>query len=472
MLRAPRALAGLLLAALLALFLAPPAAGAQGALDWREQPGANFTILYASGSEAEVRRYLGFVDAIYDELAVAFNFRTATPLTLRLFPTSEDYYLVNPAARSVPGVVAHADFRRRELVVIIERTRQQTDEEVRNNVRHELAHIVAADLSGNRLNTGFQEGVAQYFEKPAGELDRKIITLRAIRESGRLLPWSAYDDRAQFYSDPAFSYPQALSVVAFLVERYGFGKLREFLTITARSSGYRSALERTYGESPSALEAAWQAWLPSYLDGGYRRSALEVYDLSGLRDLVAQGNYPQAEAELQQALEWLQRNADTQPPEVLAEAQALLERASAGLRADGIAESARAALLEGDYPRAQELVAAAQAAYARLGDARQDAVLAAYAQRAARGLRASDMLIAANDLARGLRLPQARASADAAAGEFAALGDQLRLDNARALRRSLDERQRLLGLLLIVVGGAGAALSLLGRFFQRPAEVW
>lgn len=457
---------------LLALCTAPTAALAQAGVDWQERATGQFTILYGPGGEAEAERYAAFTDAIYEEIATAFSFRTATPLTLRLYPSAEDYYQVNPAARNVPGVVAHADFRRRELVVIVERTLQQTEEEVRNNVRHELTHIVVADLSEGRLNTGFQEGVAQYMERPSGELERRIQSLRASSEQGLLLPWSAFDDRNQIYGAPEISYPQTLSVVAFLVDRAGFAKLREFLTVTARSSGYRSALERVYGASPATLEAEWLEWLPSYLAGGYRRSAIEVYDLGFARGLVEQGNYAAASEELKQAIDWLQRQTDTQPAEVLAEAEALLARSEEGMRAESLAEGARQALEQADYQRAQELIDGARTVYGRLGDTRQDAVLAIYAERAARGLRATQQLATADALAQSLRYPEARAAADQAAGEFAALGDEIRAGNALSLRTTLDQRQRWLGLALVVIGLIGAGLSLFARVFARPAEVW
>jgi hypothetical protein len=470
--RAARLLAAVAVALLAALLAAPGAALAQSGVDWRERPTPNFTILHGPGGEAEAERYAGFIDVIYEEIAAAFSFRTATPLTLRLYPTSEDYYLVNPAARNVPGVVAHADFRRRELVVIVERTLQQSEEEVRNNVRHELTHIVAGDLSGNRLNTGFQEGVAQYMERPSGELERRVQALRAARDQGRLLPWSAFDDRSQIYSAPEVSYPQALSVVAFLVDRAGFSTLREFLTATARSSGYRSALERVYGASPAELESLWLDWLPGYLDGGYRRSALETYDLGYAEDLVAGGNYAAARDELERAVEWLRKQEGTEAAKGLGDVEALLARSEDGLQGERLAEGARRALEQADYGRALEFVDAARTVYGRLGDARQEQVLAVYEERAQRGLTATERLLQADALARELRYPQARAVADGAAAEFAALGDAVRRDNALRLREALDTQQRLLGLGLVVLGVLGVGLSLLGQLFRKPAEVW
>jgi len=129
-------------------------------------------------------------------------------------------------------------------------------------------------------------------------------------------------------------------------------------------------------------------------------------------------------------------------------------------------------LEQADYTRAQEFIAAARTVYGRLGDARQATVLALYEERAARGVQATAQLAQADALARTLRYPQARASADAAAREFAALDDELRRDNALGLRATLDLRQRLLGLALVVLGLISVGLSLFGQVFSRRAEAW
>ena len=263
----------LAIALLVLLLFAPAGAHAQPS-DWRERRTERFAILYVDGDAATAEQYAGFVDAVYDEISAVFGHQTAVPVTLRLYPTLERYQQINPLARSLTGVVAHADFQLHEVVVILSQTARQTPEEVQNNVRHELTHIVIAELSGNRLNVGFQEGIAQYVERPAPELEQRIRLLQRAYDQQILMPWSDLDDRETVYGAPEVGYPESMSVVAFLVEKYSFAKLREFLTIAARSSGYRSALERTYGVAPDELERQWRDWLPSYLAGGYKRNAL------------------------------------------------------------------------------------------------------------------------------------------------------------------------------------------------------
>lgn len=463
-----RILARLLLALTLAVLIAPLPALAQ-TTDWREQRTERFAILYTDSEARTVGQYAGFVDSIYDEVTAIFGHQTAVPVTLRLYPSDESYYQVNPAARGLPGVVAHADFRRHEVVVIVPQTLSQTPDEVQNNIRHELTHIIAAELSEDRLNVGFQEGIAQYVEHPSLELETKVHLLSAALQHDDLLSWSDLNDRDTVYKNPQISYPESLSMVAFLSERYSFAKLREFLTISARSSGYRSALERAYGQSPAALEQQWRAWLPSYLAGGYLHAMPNAYDLARAKDLLRLGRYDEAHDELETAIKWL---STTDQAAMLREAQDLLDRSVEGQRAVALANQARAALAANDYDRAADLAAQARRAYADLGNTQQDAVLANYAERAERGRRADAALNEAISLADAQRYPQARALLDQALAQLAALGDQPRVDRAIELRGILDRRQSLIGALLMLLGGGGLLASVARRLTVREAEAW
>jgi hypothetical protein len=454
---------------LLILILSPAAALAQEG-DWREQTTASFAVLYIPGSEDQAAYYAGVADQIFDEVTGTFGHRPATPITLRLYPDLERYYLANPRARGLSGIVAHADFRRNEVVVILPQTAQQSEEERLNNIRHELTHIIASDLSENRLNAGFQEGIAQFMERPAPERDRKIELLRAMLAEGRLMPWSAFDDRDMVYRNPDQSYPQSLSMVSFLAQRSSFAEVIDFLTISASSSGYRSALERAFGATPDQLESEWLAWLPTFLAGvAPATPATTGYDLARAEALLQEGSYSAALTELEAAAAGLAAAGRTD--EAL-RAEALIARSRAGVEADQLARSAYEALVATDYARARDLVAQARALYESLGDARQGPILDDYAARADQGAQAGDRLTEAAALAEAFRYPQARALVDMAAAEYTALGDRDRAARALELRAFLDQRQTLLGGALLLLGVGGVAISLFRRLTVPEPEPW
>lgn len=464
-------LAALLVALVLALvvsYLAPTPVAAQDN-EWAELRTDYFTIVYNPADDQTAQAYAGFIDVIYDDMAAVFGYQTEPPLTLRLYPTEESYHAVNPGAREMAGVVAHADFQHRELAVVLPQTQFQSPEQIQNNIRHELTHIIASELSDNRLNTGFQEGIAQYMELPTPELEQKKALLNEAIAQNRLMQWSDFDSREAVYGSPERSYPQTLSTVTFLAETYGFNRFREFVSNMAQSSGYRSALERTYNLSATELEAQWREWLPSYLDGSYHEGTSATFELSYPRQLMSQGRYTEAQAELEQTIAWLE---GTDQPERLEEARTLLAQSQQGQQAEQLAAQARAALEAASYERALDLVEQASTHYAEMGDTRQEQVLAVYAARAERGLQANEQLGKASMLAQGFRLPEAREQADAAAAEFATLGDTTRRDEALSLRQSVDTTQRLTGLTLVTLGLLGVVVSLWSRWNAGKPEVW
>jgi hypothetical protein len=454
---------------LLALICFQPGAAFAQQEEWMERATAHFTILYTPGSEGTAQVYADFVDSVYDEMSTLFGHRTTTPLTLRLYPTFESYYAVNPLARNMQGVVAHADFRKRELAVVLPQTESQNPDQVRNNIRHELTHIIASELSGNQLNTGFQEGIAQYIELPTADTDHKMQLLARDHANNALMSWSTFEDREAIYGNPERGYPQTLAAVTFLIETYGFDQFRAFLVNNASSSGYRSALEQTYGVSSSELEEQWRAWIPTYLDGSFVQSTGSGFELTYSRRLMEAGNYTRAAEELEKAVAYLR---ETPQQEKLAEAQQLLEASRTGQLAEQRATEAYIALQHAEYQQARSLIEQARLGYVSIGDTRQEQVLNTWDNRAERGLIARQQLEQANAAAASFHLPEAQANADAAAAEFQRLGDQERLNEAMTLRESIHSMQIIAGFVLIGVGILGVIVSLWWRLPVRDREAW
>lgn len=401
---------------------------------WQEERTVNFAILYPEGAEAQAQQYTAFVDEVYDEISGVFGYRTATPVVLRIYPTMDLYYQANPQAEQLPGVVAHAHTGRREISIALPQTAEQSDEQIVNNVRHELAHIIATDLSNNKLAAAFQEGIAQYVEHPTPELDTKMQMLQRAIAEGRLLDWSTINQPGVAYSDPQLTYPQSYSMVAFLIDRNGFATLRQFVEASRSSNGHRSALETAYGVSADRLEQEWRAQLDQFVAGGYRAQAVATFDSAHAEGLIARGEYTEAVRELETIRAGLAADSDE-----IVMVDALLERARSGQQATQLATEARRALVRGDYEAAMEAAETAGPMLAALGQPAQAKVLGEYAQLAAEGMRAEQQLDLARRALRTLQVNTARTALVDAYTSFTKLGDQ---DGADAAYRALSTIER------------------------------
>ncbi len=434
-----------IVALLLLAALARPAVTAAQPLQWNERQTTYIAVLYPAGSEAEAERYIAFADQIYTEITTAVGYKPAPPLTLRIYPTMEIYRQVNPLAQSLEGIVAHAHTGRREISIAVPQTVGQTDEEIRNNVRHELTHVVAAELSDNQLSIMWQEGIAQYVEQPAPQLEIKVDLLRQAVDSNSLLSWSRLDAPGVMYSNPRLGYPQSWSMVSFLIQRAGMARFVQFLQALRTAGGYRSALQQVYGTSADTLESEWRAQLASWIDGGWRVQPSAAFDSASIQAALDAGRYGDAATGAEQALA-----GGTDPA-----LQILLDLAQVGVRADTAAAAARAALLQGDYPAASREVERARPLYAQLNRSDVAPLLDEYASRASQGQRAHMLLATAQSDMGSLRLSAARRNIAQAALIFAQLGDQQGRASAEKLLASLNQRLRIagVGLLILVVLG-------------------
>lgn len=452
-------------------------------IDWRELKTEHFIIVYAErvpgplgracacGIE-EAERYAAFIDEIYNQLTVVFGVPLDTPINLRLFPTEQSYYEINPLAEQLTGVIAHALNSRDEIAIALPRTEKLPEEEIINTMRHELTHFFASYLSNGKLKAGFQEGIAQYLEKPGDRANYDPALLKLAFEEGRLLTWAQLDEATAVYSDPQVAYPQTLSIVSFLVDRYGLPDLLKFIKASAAEPGYRSALEVAYGQPADELEAAWLAYLPEYFESRWQINAVYKYDLSRVRQLVDKAAYTDAAAELAEIVKLLE---STNQADTLAEAEALLARAHQGQAAAALANEARQALQADNYPLAIEKGQAAIIAYEGLGYRERIPEIQIYIHRAQTGQEALVQLEQGESLLGSLRFWEAENKIREATILLQSL------DNTAASARGTDLllqsnwQQSLLAYGLLAMGAAllvfNSLRRLINHFSAEPIEV-
>lgn len=131
---------------------------------------------------------------------------------------------------------------------------------------HEYTHALVHDLALNKCPIWFNEGLAEYEGAKHGP--RRLDQLIAAAKKGQLLAWSQLEE--QFSTtlpadSVALGYQESRSVVQYVVDRYGFWRIRRVLKALADGAVLQDALSQEFHLKVDRLEANWREWLPQLL---------------------------------------------------------------------------------------------------------------------------------------------------------------------------------------------------------------
>ena len=437
---------------------------------WAETSTGHFIVLSGPTDGAARDYYASRADGIYSALAAVFGATLETPITLRLFASSEAFRAANPLAVEVDGAVLAGRRGRRDIDIDVPHAVGDVPPGTAphpgldNALRREVAFRLAGALSDDRLPAGFRAGIAQYFEQPGDRRAAGVARLREAWREARLPSWSDLNAPGAAFSDPPLAYPQNLSIIHFLVATDGLAELIDFMRASTRAPGWRDALEGAYGRPPVAIEAAWRDRLPAYLDGGWRYHTLYNQDLGLAETMLAQGDFDGVVAHLAGVLS-LATGTDSADAD---DARQLLARAETGQAARSDLALAATGLAAGDYVTARARAIAATRGFDSFGDAAGGDRARQVAARAATGL------AAAAALARAERLPawraiEARHTAYQAAVGFGQVGNETAAARARARVAALDRRLAPAGGWLLGLGAGLLAWNSRRRWKDRRA---
>ncbi len=420
------------------------AAGAAGD-EWREERTEHFIVLCRAGDEPQAEAVRLSIEEIYGDLRSAFGAQLDHPITVRLYPSVDEYLAANPLAVEVDGVLAQSHRGRREIGIALRPDPAAGGRSSENDVRYGIGHLFIYRLSDGRMPSGLQEGLASYLLRPEEGQAGGVARLREAWRRDSLFTWSDIAGPGSEYLDPPLSYPQALSIYHFLVEQRGFPAVVDFVRAVAAEPSWREAMEVAFDTTADDLESLWQAWLPAYLDGGWRFHALYARDLSTARALIDAGNHESAIAHLTSALALL----TVDDPELAAEARELLDVAEAAGRGRALLDEARELLSAAEYQAAAHAAAESLAQLAQNDD--QVQIAEEVLERARLGVEARSSLESAANLP-PWRVTEARSLADEAAAAFTKLGNVVEAARAREVRAHLDSRQAPAGWAMLLLG--------------------
>lgn len=335
--------------------------------------------LYADEVNTFAQQYGPVLGQTYLQLEKLYGTSLTLPLNVRLYADWPQFISLNSTLTPPLASPYHTHVGTREIALIGPMPPGLLASPAGvNMIRHELSGLFLDSLSGNNIPPGLALGLNQYVEIPADQAEAAANRLRAVLPSGAagVLRWPDLMEGPTVHLDRELSRAQALSVVAFLVDQFGFEALLEVVRGLAEGHSYRSAMSGVYGQSLEQLEAAWLQYLPTYVETGWQYNALYNYNLAPYEAALDAGAYSQAAEALDRLLPFLEA---TDQASALAQAQVLREEARQGLAARELTAALGEALQAGQYEQALDLALQAQAAYAAIGDAANASLAGAHA---------------------------------------------------------------------------------------------
>jgi hypothetical protein len=418
--------------------------------DWTAQETEHFRFFVQTNdrftAEAFVAAYGPYAETAYDEISLLFKATADRKIAVYVHADTT-------AFDSAMATVPRNEIKQFDFSIALPRFAGRSDPEAENLIRHATAHILAGIASGFNLPRGFDEGIAQYVERPnTPKLARIASVVQTANQSGDLISWSELNRDVPPEGSDELIAAEAYSVVAYLIQHQGLPEFQQFLAELKNTPGWRDAMKVAY--DPGTDNTLWKQWLekiPMWASGDWRWNLFAGFDLEPARELLARGNYKAAQDALQLS-EQLFMSLDDQVRRD--EVEVLKTQCAIGIQAEELMANTQQALERHTYDRAASYLAKAKAQYDQLPpEQRPDELLITYEQLATAGATAMIQLDAATGLAQSWGdYREARSSASEAGGTFASLGDEERRTQAESLLSELDTRQRRLVLMLGALG--------------------
>lgn len=256
------------------------------AQDWRELRGEHFMVYFTDGGQF-AKEVLEKSETYYRRIASDLgyarysNFWTwDNRVKIYIYPDRESFLKVTNQAGWSEGM---ADYKKKEII-----SYAWKDGFMESLLPHEIAHLVFRDFVGfkGEVPLWLDEGVAQWTEEAKRSAykamskaylgknillsleDMMRLDIRNLNEterihirsigkanSGRVILFIGGDELVSAY------YLQAVSIVGFLIEKYGAASFTDFCRELRDGKSMQEALSRAYPVSIRGIDELEEKWL-------------------------------------------------------------------------------------------------------------------------------------------------------------------------------------------------------------------
>jgi tetratricopeptide (TPR) repeat protein len=145
--------------------------------------------------------------------------------------------------------------------------RQMDRDTVTGILVHEYTHALVHQLTENQCPLWFNEGLAEYERWKGREVAWQ--RLRQAFAANQLVAWeqlSSQFSTAVSATEVTLAYEESHSILRYLIERYGFWRIRKLLKAFAEQTPPEQALSAQLHVKWPKLQEQWRAWLAEQLD--------------------------------------------------------------------------------------------------------------------------------------------------------------------------------------------------------------
>lgn len=261
------------------------------ASDWRDAKGDHFIIYYESGHEQFAQEVLSYAEGYYDEIARDLGYQRYSEFWLwdkrvKIY-IHKDHKAYLAASKMPEWSHGMADYENKQIMSYL-----RGDGFLDSILPHEIAHLLFRDFVGftGEIPLWLDEGVAQWEEKKRRPYykqvmrqafaDRKILSIpdmmslniRRIKTDDEL-----YIRYTSHKGDPVILlvtgdhlinlyYLESVSLVGFLIEKYGTKKFTVFCRELRDGKTVAEALKQAYPYSMKDLNDLDMKWR-EYVEG-------------------------------------------------------------------------------------------------------------------------------------------------------------------------------------------------------------
>ncbi|HEX4338227.1 MAG TPA: tetratricopeptide repeat protein [Polyangiaceae bacterium] len=265
-----------------------------------------FVLRYSHGEKELLDRYIpAMLARAWDKMTKEYGFVPQTPVGIELYPVREHFAI---RTSGLPQTFIQGVCFGHTLAAMSPKDEHFN---IGMTLWHELAHVFHIQLSKAHVPRWFTEGLAEYetlIERPEWRREYDSDLYESLQRGG--LPSVADMNRsfshAEDMQDMATAYYASTQVVAFIVERYGWPKVRRMLELWGGGKTTKDVLLTALGASPADIDRDFRAALTTRL-ARYRGQFMPPNRPRDVKTAETIANAAPADAEKQAelALAWM-----------------------------------------------------------------------------------------------------------------------------------------------------------------------